>query len=209
MTTGNISLQEIRENWLDVGCGPSKIPGAVGIDLVELPGVDVVHDLNLRPWPFEANTFARICCRHSLSHLENLVTTMEEIHRIAKPDAVVEIVAPHFTSDNFNTDPTHKFHMGYRSMNYFCDNVEFRYRYYSRARFELLARQISFRNAKTDFPRLPTLNPARWLGIEQIINALPRVYERFFCYVLPASEVYFKLRVVKSGQSDEGPVPSP
>jgi hypothetical protein len=122
---------------------------------------------------------------------------MEEIHRIAKRGAIVEIISPHYASDNFNTDPTHKIHMGYRSMNYFCDNISFKYRYYSRARFALVRRHLSFRTAVADFPRELGANPFRWIGIEQIANKMARIYERFFVYWLPPSELYFKLRVVK------------
>ena len=34
---------------LDVGCGTAKVNGAIGIDRINLPGVDVVHDLNKFP----------------------------------------------------------------------------------------------------------------------------------------------------------------
>ena len=96
-----------RRRWLDVGCGPYKTPGAIGIDWAKLPGVDVVHDLNVFPWPFSNNYFDHIVCNHSLSHLNNFVRTIEEIFRIAKPNSILEILVPHYASDNFNTDPTH------------------------------------------------------------------------------------------------------
>lgn len=185
------------ERWLDVGCGPSKVPGALGLDIVPLEGVDIVHNLDETPWPFPDDSFDHIVCRHSLSHVDNLVACMEEIHRIARHGAIVEIISPHYASDNFNTDPTHKIHMGYRSMNYFCDNISFKYRYYSRARFALVRRHLSFRTAAADFPRELGANPFRWIGIEQIANKMARIYERFFVYWLPPSELYFKLRVVK------------
>lgn len=185
------------EAWLDIGCGSGKVAGAVGVDCIALPGVDVVHDLNQRPWPFPDNSFDHVVCKHSLNHLNDLVRTMEEIHRIAKPGAIIEILAPHYTSDNFNTDPTHKFHIGYRSFNYFCDNVPFKYHYYSQARFEMVARHISFRMSRTDFRQKVWANPYRWIGLEQLVNAGPRIYEHFFAYMMPASEVYFKLRIVK------------
>ena len=183
--------------WLDVGCGPYKLDGAIGIDMFALPGVDVVHNLEDYPWPFSDNHFEHIVCRHSLSHLNSFVGAMAELHRICKPDGVIEILAPHYASDNFNTDPTHRTALGYRSMNYFCDNVPFKYRYYSSFRFEMLRRHISFRDNTTDFrPRTP-FNPFRWVGLEQLINKAPRIYERFFVYWLPPSELYFKLRVKK------------
>ena len=53
---------------LDLGCGPHKLPGAVGIDLQQLPGVDVVHNLDIFPYPFEANSFDEVHCYHVLEH---------------------------------------------------------------------------------------------------------------------------------------------
>jgi len=44
---------------LDVGCGRYKIPKAIGIDRCKFPEVDVVHDLDKYPWPFEDNAFDR------------------------------------------------------------------------------------------------------------------------------------------------------
>src|SRR5436190_1707390 len=55
---------------LDIGCGGSKTPGAVGIDILPAPGVDIVHDLNKLPWPLEPNRFDAIVCSHVLGELQ-------------------------------------------------------------------------------------------------------------------------------------------
>ena len=41
-----------HEKVLDLGCGLRKTPGSVGCDMISLPSVDVVHDLNSFPYPF-------------------------------------------------------------------------------------------------------------------------------------------------------------
>src|SRR5271157_2414434 len=105
---------------LDVGCNRYKLPGAVGLDKLRIPGVDIVHDLDQRPWPFADNSFERIVCRHVLAHLADIPTTMDEIHRITQPGGVVEIVTPHFSSDNAFTDVTSRRFFGFRSMDFFC-----------------------------------------------------------------------------------------
>lgn len=186
-----------NEIWLDVGCGIDKIPWAIGIDKKVLPNVDVVHDLDKIPWPFKDNTFDHIVCKHSLNHLSDFIKVMEEIHRIGKPNATVEILAPHYTSDNFHTDPTHKFSIGIRSMNYFCEEFKFKYHYYSNVRFKMVKRYISFRETITDFRRKTKFNFARLIGFEAVVNKFSRIYERFFAYWFPASEVYFKLMIIK------------
>ena len=109
---------------LDVGCGTCKFEGAIGMDRLKLPGVDVVTNVEQFPWPFEDNTFERVIFKHSLSHFHDIVPVMEEVHRICKPGAIIDILAPHYTCDNFLTDPTHKISLGYRSMYYFCTNIK-------------------------------------------------------------------------------------
>ena len=187
-----------NERWLDVGCGTNKICGAIGVDKMKLPGVDIVHDLDIYPWPFEDDSFDHIVCKHSLGHLQNFIRCMEELYRIGRSGAVIEILAPHYASDNFNTDPTHKVAIGVRSLDYFIEGTKLRERYrYSPISFSLRERQISFREAKTDFRKKTKQNLFRMIGFETLVNAFPRLYERFFVYWLPPSEVYFKLVVLK------------
>jgi SAM-dependent methyltransferase len=190
-------VKPLNERWLDVGCGQDKIHGAVGVDLCDLPGVDIIHNLNQYPWPFEDNSFDHVVCNHSLSHLDNFMRALGEIQRIAKPGAIIEIIAPHYASDNSNTDPTLRTRVGIRTMNYFCEQYDFKYHYYSPIRFFMVQRRISFRENITDFRKHIKTNPFCWIGLEFLINAFPRIYERFFVYWLPPSEVYFKLKVMK------------
>src|SRR5207248_2329501 len=128
-----------------------KIPGAVGLDRVNLPDVDIIHDLNRHPWPFADDAFDHVVCKHSLSHLDDFMSAIAEIHRIARPGAIVEILAPHYASDNGNTDPTLRTRVGIRTMNYFCEQYETKYHYYSGLRFLMIRRWISFRENATDF----------------------------------------------------------
>jgi SAM-dependent methyltransferase len=175
---------------LDLGCGRKKTPGAVGLDMVALPGVDVVHDLNAFPYPFEDNTFDLVIARHSLQHLDRIVLVMEELHRILRPGGELRIYVPHYASDNFNTDPTHKTSFGLRSMNYFASNVPFHYTFYTNKSFILNERHLSFRQHDDGYS---LKNPFKLLGIEWMANRAPRIYERFFAYLLPPSEVFFSL----------------
>ena len=96
---------------LDIGCGRNKIPGAIGMDKIALPGVDVVHDLNSFPYPFGDSSFDEIYATHVIEHLDSIVGAMEEIHRLAKPNAKVVIVTPHYSDCSSWNDPTHKWQM--------------------------------------------------------------------------------------------------
>lgn len=179
---------------LDVGCGSGKVNGSIGVDHLPLTGVDVVHDLNQYPWPFSDFEFDRIVFSHSISHLQNISKVLIECHRLLKKGGYIEIVAPHYTSDNFNTDPTHCVHLGARSMNYFtkCDN--FGYSYISPENEYILKHvYLSFREAPATWRKKLKFNPYKTIGLEWLVNRFPRIYERFFCWIIPCSEVYFVL----------------
>lgn len=183
---------------LDVGCGSTKIDGFIGMDHLSLPGVDIVHDLNEIPWPFEDNSVKKIVFCHSLSHLENISSIMIECSRLLVPGGILEILAPHYSSDNYKTDPTHKMSLGVRSMNYFILNTDFGYTYIPEKNlFHMISSEISFRECSTSWRKSAKFNPFKYLGIEKLVNLTSRLYEKFISNLLPASEVYFVLKKPK------------
>lgn len=103
---------------LDLACGNNKIgEDWVGIDIAETPSVNIVHDLNKYPWPFEDNSVDEIYCANYIEHiphdvqngnkLDGLIQFMNETHRILKPEGKMTLVAPYYTSIRAYGDPTH------------------------------------------------------------------------------------------------------
>jgi len=92
---------------LNVGCGTDIRPGWINLDSVALPGVDVCHDLNDMPLPFESNSLDQILCQDILEHIHGYPRLLKDLHRILKPGGVVDIRVPHFTSKDAYSDPTH------------------------------------------------------------------------------------------------------
>jgi len=181
---------------LDVGCGASKFEGSIGIDRLNMPEVDVVWELDNLPWPFEDKSFERIIFKHAIMHLSDISKVMDEVYRLLNDDGTVEILAPHYSSDNSFTDPTHKFSLGIRSMNYFCDNLpNWKYNY-SDNLFKLNTCYISFLQCNVDFNKQgykSRTNFFKLIGIEFFANKFPRLYEKYLCNYIPANEVYFNL----------------
>jgi SAM-dependent methyltransferase len=167
---------------LELGCGANKTPGAVGVDRVDGPGVDVVHDLSRFPWPFPDNAFDEIRLSHILEHLDKILPAMEEIHRIARPGAQVLIWTPHYSSMNSWTDPTHCVHMGFHSMDSFTKEARYDY---AAAPYTIMERRITF-----------GLGLLCWPG--KIINAWsPDAFEKYFAFIFPARDLFFRLQVLK------------
>lgn len=94
---------------LDLGCGPNKKEGFIGVDQYEMPGVDVVLDLGSAPWPWGDNTVSEVHCSHFLEHLEakGRIHFMNELHRVMIPGAQALIITPHWASNRAYGDLTH------------------------------------------------------------------------------------------------------
>ena len=95
---------------LDLGCGENKVPNSIGLDNVQLPGVDVEHDLLDFPYPFDNESIDKIYLRHVIEHfaIENINFIMNECSRILKNDGLLVITVPHVFSISAFIDPTHR-----------------------------------------------------------------------------------------------------
>lgn len=168
-------------NTLDVGCGRYKREGSIGIDVKPFPGVDIVHNLNIFPWPISDNTFDLIICRDIVEHLDNVVRTMEEFHRIAKPNAKIIIDTPHFSNPNSFRDPTHRWHFSFDSFDYF--DMDFQNPRYTELKFKLLKKEFVFKR--------------KW-GIASILAGFSkRRYEIYYSHRYPPYKLHFEISVIK------------
>lgn len=176
---------------LDVGCGKAKREGAFGIDQFSLAGVDLVCDLN-QPWPLEDGRFDHVIFRHSIVHLESLEHALREARRVVRKGGTIEVISPHFSSDNAFTDPTMRFSTGWRTLDYYCSNGSMGYGYYGQVGLRIADRRIylyrcELRNRRQQIVAL-CLRP-----LEALVNAGPRLYEKFFCFILRGNEIRFLL----------------
>ena len=93
---------------LDVGCGIHKQPGAIGIDRNPASRADVLADLDRFPYPFADSSFDRLTAIHVIEHVDDVIRTMEEFHRLVRAGGTVRIETPHYTDFSSFCDPTHK-----------------------------------------------------------------------------------------------------
>lgn len=183
---------------LEVGCGNKKRNGYLGMDLINLEGVDVVHNMNNVPWPFHENQFDEIVFDDVLEHSHDILSIISEVYRIASNNCIVKISVPHFSSDNMYTDPTHKVFFSSRSFNYFDKQMNHKHSFYlSGVNLKVNRAEIHFREYFLHENEKQKFNPSKYMGIEFLANKFNRVYERFFAWIFPASELYFELEVLK------------
>ncbi len=170
-------------NKLNLGCGLDTIKGYINLDFVDLRGVDVVHDLNKFPYPFKNNEIDEVYTSHILEHLDDFALTMKELKRICRPGAKIKIRVPHFSCGVSYRGPTHKRMFSYHTFDYFTNEC-----FYDLPKFKILKRKLNFTRLSFTFLNI-FFNP--------IININPTMYERFFCWILPCSEVIIVLEVIK------------
>jgi len=168
---------------LHLGAGKKYHPEAVNVDLVVSTNPDLVHNLDVTPWPLPDGHFREVWAYDVIEHLTDVVRTMEEIHRVCADGAVVKITVPHFSCSNAFTDPTHRHYFGRFSFDYLTGENDLGF--YSRARFRRIMSRIIFRGGFCN------------KAIRRLANCYPAWYESRWAWIFPAWFLYFELEVVK------------
>ena len=163
---------------LNVGCGQIRIPDSIGVDFDPATVADVIHDLDSFPWPFEDASFDRIVCSHVLEHLKTPWRAMNELIRIARPGALVEIATPHYSSPDSWGDITHYMHYSLKTWEpYYHRKPD------KKPPFELVSRRLTFGHGLFS---LAGRAIAAVFGLS--------FYEKYACLVFRAGNMEFVLR---------------
>lgn len=93
---------------LNLGAGSHLLSGWTNLDRVAMPGIDVVHDLDHAPWPFDTRSIDQIAARDIFEHVADPILFMTECHRILRPGAGLFIQCPYYKGRDAFTDPTHR-----------------------------------------------------------------------------------------------------
>lgn len=188
---------------LNLGCGKVRIPGTIGVDRVKIENyVDVVHDLDVLPYPFADDSVDEIHMYHVLEHLNAPIRKIEEIYRILKPGGLLHMRVPHFSSMGAFTDVTHVRPFG--ALSFDCLEPDNYQHFYTTAEFEILRKEIKYFGLYPNsglYEKYIHNNqcPVIVRPVIRLINFLialsPTAFERLWCYwVGGATEVVFEMR---------------
>ncbi len=134
---------------LNLGAGNDLVADAINHDRVKhRPEIDVAHDLNRLPWPWDDRSFDLIMAKAVLEHLRlTLVESMDECWRILRPHGLLYMKLPYWQHERTYDDPTHYWRFTLRSCNVFDpDTVEGqKYGFYTTRKWKIV--------------RQPELNP--------------------------------------------------
>lgn len=167
---------------LDIGCGAAKLPGAVGLDISSDTAADIVHDLDEFPYPIEDSSFDQLLLQDVIEHLSAPIRVLEELHRIARPGARIQLRTPHFSSALAYGDPTHRHYfstIAIRSL------AEPRFAHYTDVRFDVV------------HVTLDMWLPYRAAGLSVLFNRAQETYEKYFAFVCPTMNIRAEFEVVK------------
>lgn len=93
---------------LNLGAGSDIRDGWVNVDIADVPGVDVVHDLDAVPWPFGDEQASEILAFDIFEHVTNPLGFMAECHRILAAGGLLTVRSPAAGTWCAATDPTHR-----------------------------------------------------------------------------------------------------
>lgn len=168
-------MQNDKAQRLNLGSGGRPLDGYTNVDMnPQAPQVDVVHDLNQYPWPFESDSITDIVMAHCLEHLVDRNRAMKEVHRILVEGGKATITVPHFTWQLAYADPTHRHFFAYPTFFYYAGRGG-----YFDFRFSTCQVRIEFGK------RLSLWNYL----IEPVANLFPTVYEQSPLRMFPALSI--------------------
>lgn len=179
-STDPASAPALRGHLLNLGCGEDYLEGAVNVDQFA-HRVDIRHDLNRVPYPFPDNEFDSIRCMNIIEHLDDVIATMRELHRIGRPGCRVSIRVPHFRSACLYEDITHRHGFAWRSFDVFAvggtvygDYTAFKFRIRSRA-----------------------YTPYKVRALYRLLSKVPVLTDNLLSKYIPMASILFELEVVK------------
>ena len=174
-----------RRVAVELGAGRKHTPDRIHIDKVDLPGVDIVADLEQGLAFLPDRSVDEIHCRSVLEHIENFEGLMAEMVRVLKDDGKAHIFVPHFSNPYYYSDYTHRRFFGLYTFYYFVSPEKQLSRkvpdFYTDTRIEILSQRLVFRSS------FRFLKPLKKL-IGWFLNlhtGLQQYYEENLCYLFP------------------------
>jgi SAM-dependent methyltransferase len=149
---------------INLGCGTDYKKGWINVDFNKEVNADVYADFKKR-LPFPSNYADYILIDNVLEHVERnrLFPFLEELHRICKKGAILEIFVPHYSGMYAFKHPTHYNYFGINSFSTLEENAPFNGERYTKARFRLVSERLLFFHHNLVNTKLLSKLPINWL----------------------------------------------
>jgi len=100
---------------LNFGCGNDIRAGWDNVDIQKSPKLTKIFDFNKFPYPIKKDCYDLIYLSNVLEHLEKPDKVLEELWRISKHNAIIEIIVPYYNNKGAFNDMQH--------LHYFSDKT--------------------------------------------------------------------------------------
>jgi SAM-dependent methyltransferase len=185
---------------LNLGCDEDKRAGYINVDWNNLAAPDILHDLNIIPYPFADNEIDLIEASHVLEHLDKPFEKMKEFHRLLKPGGELIVKVPHFSRGFTHAEHAHGFDVTFPL--YF--NKNFTKSGYLGFEYELIDCRMSWLAFLNLMPfmgygglTIACLRAINWF-ISLLANLSPAFCSRIWCFWVGGfEEIKFKFKCIK------------
>lgn len=153
-----IPQAEGAKKKINFGAGEDQFEGYVNVDMLDLPGIDVVHNLMEFPYPFDDNSASNIKAMDVIEHLANytpdnrpsVIAFIDECHRILEPGGELYIQTPGHNAEFLWIDPTHVRGFHRESMDFFDPDKPFGQTtgFYSKSKFKVSVEELENHNLR-------------------------------------------------------------
>jgi len=180
---------------LNIGCGKNYRKGWTNMDFNKEVKADIYWDIEKSPLPFENNLFDYVLVDNVLEHIipMKLIGVLEELHRITKPNSIIDIYVPHYSSCFAFSHITHFSFFGIGKFNTLSVDETHTKEKYSKCQFKVKEKLLFFHH---NYVKLKFLNK---LPINWIFN-FSFLWQKFMEKFNPFSfdEINYKLKVIKN-----------
>lgn len=189
-------LGERTQVELELGCGARKRnPSAIGVDILDLPEVDLVGDVDDVLNAFPEASVHKVASFHFFEHVGDLPRLLASLARVMKPGGELHVVTPHFSNPYYYSDYTHRQPFGLYTFAYLAQSSIFARevpRYGVTPQFEVFDVMLGFKSARP-FP----VRYAIKRGVGVMVNLgrwTKEFWEENLCWVVPCYEISYRLR---------------
>lgn len=175
-------------NYLHLGCGKDYKSNYVNLDISHEVKADVHHDLNIFPYPFKDDYFQEIYTHHTLEHFrgEQLMNILPELYRISKNQAKWIVIVPYFSYSSSLGEILHRQGFSTTTFDLFKEDcLDYGFQVEKPIKLQIVKVKLTFGKLH------------RYLGLQWFFNRKQRLYEAMFCYIFPAREISYELKVKK------------
>lgn len=122
---------------LNFGCGRRPKQGFVNVDIQKAPWIDKSFDFEKPPYPLKDNQFEYVFADQVMEHIGNLHAVFNELYRICKDKAIIDIRTPYVGSKSAYFDLGHKSFFNDRSFYSICGKDFYDIKNTGRERFRI------------------------------------------------------------------------